>query len=193
MATNTEQRTLFVSVLLGTVRQGRRSESVALWLHNRLSAREGVEAVIVDPRDLHLSEDVEGTDLVEQNQEYKNTIEKSDGLIIVSPEYNHSYPGTVKRVIDMLEKESYSRRAVATCGVSTGVFGGARMMEHMHSLTHTMRLLQSPTDLYVPNAREVVMENDDFVVDAEFEKRADAFLDDLIWLAKTLRWGREHT
>jgi NAD(P)H-dependent FMN reductase len=56
---------------------------------------------------------------------FSATIERCDGLIIVTPEYNHGYPGLLKHALDMNLKE-YIHKAVGICGVSAGPFGGAR-------------------------------------------------------------------
>jgi len=185
-----KQEKLFIPVMLGTVRKGRRSEAVARWLLDRMVARDDMETKLIDPRELNLPNDNDGPDLVELNKDFQQTVMNSDGLVIVSPEYNHSYPGILKRMIDILYKESYGNKAVGSCGVSRGMFGGARMMEHLHSLTHTVGLIQSQTDLYAQNAVETVSEDGQFNPDDEFIERADAFLNDLAWLATTLRWGR---
>lgn len=55
---------------------------------------------------------------------------RADGLVIVSPEYNHGYPGEMKLMLDQLYKE-YNRKPVGICGVSSGALGGARMVEQL--------------------------------------------------------------
>ncbi len=184
------EQPLFIPLLLGTVRQGRESEKVARWLLALLENRQGVATILVDPRDLHLPMEDEGEDLKEQNLAFKEMVERADGLLIVSPEYNHSYPGSLKRMLDVLYPE-YARRAVAVCGVSDGRFGGARMLEHVHSLVHTLGLIESKTDLYVPNVLDFFDEQGN-PRDLENAKRAEKFIEELIWLATSLRWGRQN-
>ena len=53
-----------------------------------------------------------------------------DGLVVVTPEYNHGYPGVLKSVLDLLLKE-YIHKAVAFVGVSAGPWGGTRVIEAM--------------------------------------------------------------
>ena len=59
---------------------------------------------------------------------FSATVSRSDGLIIVTPEYNHGYPGLLKHALDMNLKE-YIHKAVGICGVSAGPSGGARVTE----------------------------------------------------------------
>ena len=55
--------------------------------------------------------------------EWRDAIVKADGLVIVTPEYNHGYPGVLKSVLDLLLKE-YIHKAVAFVTVSAGPWGG---------------------------------------------------------------------
>ena len=57
-----------------------------------------------------------------------DTMRRADGYIIVTPEYNHTYPGLLKHVLDLNYKE-YLHKAVGVCGVSAGPFGGVRAIE----------------------------------------------------------------
>src|SRR5256714_4783238 len=61
---------------------------------------------------------------------FSATIERCDLLIIVTPEYNHSFPGLLKHALDMNLKE-YIHKAVGMCGVSAGSIGGARVIENL--------------------------------------------------------------
>ena len=62
----------------------------------------------------------------------KQQIAAADGLLIATPEYNHSTPGVLKNVLDWLSRPSaghadvFLRRPVAILGASPGPFGTAR-------------------------------------------------------------------
>ena len=57
-------------------------------------------------------------------------MDRADALVLVSPEYNHGYPGLLKHVLDTSLKE-YIHKAVGVAGVSAGVFGGARAIQNL--------------------------------------------------------------
>ena len=114
---------LFIPVLLGTVREGRQSEKVARYMVRRTEAYGGIETMLIDPRDLHLPMTDEGKSLGDRNPVYRDAIAQADGLIIVAPEYNHGYPGSLKRTLDLVRRE-YTHKPVGLCGVSAGMFGG---------------------------------------------------------------------
>jgi chromate reductase, NAD(P)H dehydrogenase (quinone) len=65
-------------------------------------------------------------------------IAKSDGVIVVTPEYNHSIPGVLKNAIDWISRlpnQPFAGKPVAIQSASTGVFGGLRAQLHLrHSL-----------------------------------------------------------
>ena len=56
-----------------------------------------------------------------KDSQFSATVGRADGLILVVPEYNHSFPGLLKHVLDTNLKE-YIHKAVGVCGVSAGPF-----------------------------------------------------------------------
>lgn len=181
---------VFVPVLLGTNRQARQSEHVARWLVAQIEKRGDIETRLFDVRDFDLPQDHYGTEIGHLFPEWRDAIIRADGLIIVAPEYNHGYPGVLKSVLDLLLKE-YIHKAVAVCAVSAQVWGGTRLIE---SLVHTVRemgLAITFTDLNFPRVQDKFDENGN-LLDPAYEKRAADFLDELVWMSRALRWGREN-
>ena len=181
---------LFIPILLGTIRQGRQSEKAAKFLFEKASKHPEIETKLFDPREMNLPMDDEGQALKEKNPEYRDAIIRADGLIIVSPEYNHGYPGSLKLVLDMLLKE-YIHKAVGLCGVSAGGFGGTRVVEKLVSVVRELGLTVTFTDLNFSRIQNAFDEKGN-LTDESFNKRVDGFLEELIWMAKVLRWGREN-
>jgi NAD(P)H-dependent FMN reductase len=67
------------------------------------------------------------------------------------PEYNHSFPGLLKHVLDTNLKE-YIHKAVGVCGVSAGPFGGARMIESLLPVLRELGLVTIFWDVYFGTA-----------------------------------------
>ncbi len=66
---------------------------------------------------------------------FADAILKSSGLIVVTPEYNGSFPGVLKYFIDMLKlPESFEKRPVCFVGVSAGVWGALRSVEQLQHI-----------------------------------------------------------
>lgn len=181
---------LFLPVLLGTSRKDRQSENVANWICAKMSERDDIETQLFDVREFVLPQDDYGTALGSQYPEWRDAIIGADGLVVVTPEYNHGYPGALKSVLDLLLKE-YIHKAVAFVGVSAGPWGGTRVIESMVPMVRELGLAACFTDLNFPLVASKFDENGKLLDDA-YEKRVKGFLDELVWMATTLRWGREN-
>ncbi len=181
---------LFIPILLGTNRNERQSENVAKWLFSKMQENPEIETEFFDVGDFELPRDDYGTALGDSFPEWRDAIIRADGLVIVSPEYNHGYPGSLKSVLDLLLKE-YIHKAVALVGVSAGPFGGTRVVEALVPMVRELGLAVTFTDLNFPTIRQKFDENGKLLDDA-YERRVEGFLEELIWMSKTLRWGRQN-
>lgn len=185
-----DQDKLFIPVLLGTNRKGRESEHAAKWIIEEIQNRDDTETQLFDVRDFDLPRDDYGTAIGAHFPEWRDAIIRADGLVIVTPEYNHSYPGPLKSVLDLLLKE-YIHKAVAFVGVSAGPWGGTRVIESMVPMVREFGLAVTFTDLNFPKVGDK-FDDDGKLLDEAYEKRASGFLDEIVWMATTLRWGRKN-
>lgn len=184
------ERKLFIPLLLGTPRSGRASEPVARWVFGKMEERDEIETKFFDVRDFDLPLDDYGTEIADGFPDWRDSMIRADGLVIVTPEYNHGYPGALKSVLDLLLKE-YIHKAVALVGVSAGPWGGTRVIEACVPMVRELGLAVTFSDLNFPAARSKFDENGG-LLDPAYEKRVNSFLDELVWMATTLRWGREN-
>src|SRR3954464_774475 len=113
------EQPLFIAIILGTARQGRESEHAAKLVYEQTKKRAGVETELIDVRTLPMKLDDAGEQM--KDPKFSAAIDRRDALIIVTPEYNHSFPGLLKHALDMNLKE-YIHKAVGICGVSAGSF-----------------------------------------------------------------------
>lgn len=181
---------LNIVVLLGTNRKDRQSEHAAKWLSGKLEERDDLSVRFFDPRDFQLPHDHYGMEIGDQFPEWKEAVTAADGLVIVTPEYNHGYPGILKSILDLLLKE-YIHKPVGLVGVSAGSWGGTRVIEALLPVVRELGLAVTFTDINFTKIRTRFDEEGN-LLDESFEKRAKAFIDELIWMATTLRWGREN-
>lgn len=180
-------RPLNIPVILGTVRKMRRSEQAARFIHDEVAKREGVETQLIDIAKLRLPVNDAGEEA--QDPSYGEAIKKADALIIVSPEYNHSFPGMLKHVLDTALSE-YVHKPAGIVGVTSHSFGGTRMIENMLSVFRELGLVAIFWDINFFNVGDAFDESGR-LLDQAFIPRTDKFLKELIWMAKTLRYGRE--
>lgn len=181
---------LLLPILLGTNRKDRNSIHPATWLLGEMQKRTEIETMLFDVRDFDLPQDDYGQGLKDRFPEWRDTIIRADGLVIVTPEYNHGYPGSLKAVLDLLLKE-YIHKAVAFVGVSAGPWGGARVIEAMVTMARELGLAVTFTDLNFPKVQKT-FDAEGKLLDPAFEKRAKEFLDELVWMSRVLKWGREN-
>jgi NAD(P)H-dependent FMN reductase len=181
-------RPLFIPLILGTARQGRASEHAARFVFEQTKKRAGVETEFIDVRTLPMRLDDAGEQI--KDPKFAATAERCDALIIVSPEYNHSFPGLLKHALDMNLKE-YIHKAVGICGVSAGPFGGARMIENLLPVMRELGLVTIFEDVNFAKVGTLFDERG-ALLDENFVRRVDTFLNELIWMARALRHGREN-
>jgi NAD(P)H-dependent FMN reductase len=182
------ERPLFIPIILGTARQGRESENAARLVFEQTRKRPGVETEFIDVRTLPMKLDDAGEQM--KDQKFSATIERCDGLIIVTPEYNHSFPGLLKHALDMNLKE-YIHKAVGICGTSAGAFGGARVIENLLPVMRELGLVTIFEDVNFAKVGTLFDDRGN-LLDQNFIRRIDAFLNELIWMARVLRHGREN-
>lgn len=181
---------LLLPVLVGTNRKERNSIRPAKWLVGEMEKRAEIETRLFDVRDFALPQDDYGQGLKDLFPDWRDTIIKADGLVIVTPEYNHGYPGILKAVLDLMLRE-YVHKAVAFVGVSAGPWGGTRVIEAMVPMVRELGLAVTFSDLNFPKVQNT-FDAEGKLLDLAFEKRAQDFLDELVWMSRTLKWGREN-
>src|SRR6266478_3487417 len=182
------ERALFIPLILGTAREGRQSENVARFVFEQTKKRAGVETELIDVRELPMKLDDAGEQM--KDPKFSAAIDRCDGLIIVTPEYNHGYPGLLKHALDMNLKE-YIHKAVGICGVSAGPFGGARVIEGLVPVMRELGLVAIFEDVNFGNVAKLFDEQGQ-LLNQEYVGRVDKFLDELIWMSRVLRHGREN-
>jgi NAD(P)H-dependent FMN reductase len=181
-------RSLFIPVILGTVRKGRASENIARVVFEQVTQREGVETELIDIRELGFASDDAGEQI--KQTRFSETCGRADGFVLVVPEYDHGYPGILKHVLDSNLKE-YIHKAVGICGVSAGGFGGTRVIENLLPVLRELGLVTIFWDGNFSGAQGLFDDTGNMKDRATHEKRLDKFLGELIWMSKVLRYGRE--
>lgn len=131
-----------ITIISSSIRTGRKSHNVALYFQNYLNENRVATVEILDLASYNFPIFEERL----QNQsnpslvalEFKNKIISSDGVIIVSPEYNGSIPASLKNVIDLLYEE-WHRKPIAISTVSSGDFGGLQALTHLQFIFWKLR------------------------------------------------------
>ena len=179
---------MHIAVLLGTVRAKRESIKAGRYIAEKVKQIDGIEVDFVDPQELMLVD--EGEDV--KDPRYSEITAKADAFIIVTPEYNHSMPGSLKRMLDS-EYKNYFKKPVALVGISSGSWGGVRVCEALLPVCHRLGLVTIHSELYFPKIQEKFNEDGNLKTEyqEQYDKNTQTMLDELVWFAKLLKKGRE--
>jgi NAD(P)H-dependent FMN reductase len=181
-------RPLSIPVILGTARKGRASAHAAHFLLDQIRQRQGIVTELIDIAALALRTDDAGESL--KDATLSETLTMADALVIVSPEYNHSFPGLLKHVLDAYLKE-YIHKAAGIVGVSAGPFGGARGIQDLLPVLRELGLVTIFWDVHIGTVNRTFDATGRLLDDA-LVQRTIKFLNELIWMARTLRHGRDN-
>ncbi|MEO8104772.1 MAG: NAD(P)H-dependent oxidoreductase [Candidatus Saccharibacteria bacterium] len=141
-----------IAVLIGTTRVQRQSDKVARYVAEFGRRLPGVEIILVDPSEFDFPGD--GNDPEGKDPRYSEITARADAFFIITPEYNHSFPGSLKRMLDS-ELSNYNHKPVAFAGVSNGGWGGVRAVEALVSAIRETGLVALSWDVYFPRAQDM--------------------------------------
>ena len=148
----------------------------------------GIETDLIDIAGLPLPTNDAGEAIKESA--FSSKMDRADGLVIVAPEYNHGYSGLLKHVLDSCLKE-YVHKAVGIIGVSAGPFGGTRVIQNLLAVMRELGLVTIFWDVNF-SAVQSSFDGNGQLLDPSYVRRIDKFLKELIWMSRTLRYGREN-
>ena len=158
---------------------------------SEVGKNESIETELIDVKDFKYTETIPpwgkgGAD--ETPTKWKEIMTRADGLIIVVPEYNHGYPGELKLVLDSLFDE-YEKKPVLLCGVSSGGWGGTRVVDHLKQVLVELKMVPTRSALYYPGVKKLFDEQGAIQGEGHSERVSDALVE-LLWYAKALKDAR---
>lgn len=178
---------LFIPVILGTARKGRKSETVAKAVIGEFLKLKEVRTELIDVKDFPFSRTVPSWEKNEIAESWRKIVKQADSFIIVSPEYNYSFPGELKFLLDSAYEE-YEKKPAAICGVSDGPYGGARMMASLRIVLVQLGLTVVRSTVLFSFVDKMI-ENQGKIPEM-YEKNLDKLFTDITWYAKVLKEGR---
>lgn len=182
---------MFIPIIESTTREKRRSISVAKLAFDvaNFDLREEIESQLVDVKDFFPLPG-EGNDPESQNKEWVAINKKADAYVIVMPEYNHGYPGSLKMLLDN-DLGNYTHKPVMLVGVSTGPWGGARGTENILPVLRELGMVVTHRTVYFAKVQDIFDDKGRPINQTYRQELSDGFAE-LLWMAKSLKWGREN-
>lgn len=172
-----------VALVLGTAREGRQSEKVAFFA-KREAEKAGWQVDFIDVRDYRIQAS-DNSGKIPQAIKWRKTLAKADAMLIVSPEYNHSFPGELKMFLDLLYPEYY-HVPVAFCTVSSGQFGGVRALSKLKEYALALGMIPTSYSILFPTVQESFDEKGETKGKAYYGKMKELF-EELAWHAQRKR------
>ena len=172
-----------ISIISSSVRVGRKSHNVSLYFQNYLTENKLATSEIIDLKEYNFPI-FEGTlkTLINPAQnvlEFADKIKSSDGIIIVTPEYNGGYPASLKNAIDLLYEE-WRHKPVGIVTVSSGPFAGTQALVSLQFTLWKMMAWTIPAMFSVPTVDKAYDENGKALDKSNSDKLAAIFIKELL-------------
>ncbi|MFF3019878.1 NADPH-dependent FMN reductase [Streptomyces sp. NPDC057939] len=183
---------LKVGVLVGSVRTGRFADKISQWFVSEAGRRDDMEIHVIDLSEPALVEELKlNLEPLGTPGEAPNLAARIDGLdayVVITPEYNHGYPASLKLAIDYVYSEW---RAKPVGFVSYGgMAGGHRAVEQLRQVFAELHAVTLRDTVSFHNAWEK-FDDEGRPLDLDgSSKAASVLLDQLAWWGVTLREGR---
>lgn len=182
---------LKIAVLLGSTRKGRFGPVVANWFVGQARQREDMDIDVIDLAEVALPDilpDFNDEEEPEAVRALAPRLAAADGFVLITPEYNHSFPGSLKNAIDWYLQEWQAKPfAFVSYG---GVSGGLRAVEHLRPVLSEVHATSVRNTVSFHSARERFGEDGQPTEPDGCTGAAKTMLDQLAWWANALRAAR---
>ncbi len=174
-----------IEILSPSVRKGRNSHRVALYLAKFINDMKIGKAEIADLLEYNFpvfNERLKYQDAPSAGAvEFAERIRSADGVIIVVPEYNGGYPASLKNAVDLLVEE-WRRKPVAFATVSDGNFAGTQVITSLQFTFWKLGALTVPSSLRFPDIDDKFDEKGIPADKSTADKRTSIFVKELLWM-----------
>ncbi len=184
-----------IAIVFGSVRTERVGFRVVHYLTAELKKRNH-DVSIIDPIEYNLPmldkmfKDYKQGEAPEKMQKLAEILEKADGFIMVSAEYNHSVPPALKNLLDHFQRE-YFFKPCGICTYSVGAFGGITAASHLRVILSELGMVTVSASFPVPTVTKAMDENGK-LLEEKYDKFAIKFLSEFEWYLKILAEGRKN-
>lgn len=184
-----------LKIIIGSTRPSRKGPIMAHWLADFAKQNSDFEVEVLDLKEINLPfmDEIEHPMLGKyQNPhtlKWSKAIDEADAFVFATPEYNYSFPATLKNAIDYLHKEWKEKPAgFLSYG---GVSGGTRAVQQLKMPLTTLSVVPLTQAVNIPFYWNFIDENNQFKPNEVTEKAAETMLDKLYQWAEALKGMRE--
>jgi NAD(P)H-dependent FMN reductase len=185
-----------IAIIIGSTREGRFGERPAHWIHEIARQRTDLDFELIDLRDYPLpffNEPMSPAWAPVKNeaaQRWGDKLAAFDGLIVVTPEYNHGPSAVLKNALDYAYKE-FVRKPIGFVGY--GGVGAARAVEQLRLIAVELQMtpVRNAVHLGMVEFLGIWQQGKSFEDFPHLEQAAKVMLDDIAWWARALKTARE--
>ena len=185
-----------IGIVIGSTREGRFGEKPAHWIHEIARQRTDLEVELIDLRDHPLpffNEPMSPAWAPVKNEAARRWADKLatlDGLIVVTPEYNHGPSAVLKNAFDYAYKE-FIRKPIGFVGY--GGVGAARAVEQLRLVAVELQMapVRNAVHIGMVEFLGIWQQGKSFDDFPHLAQAADAMLDDIAWWANALKGARQ--
>ncbi len=131
-----------ISIISGTHRKDSKSAQVAKQ-YSKLLAKQNIESKVLDlsllPAEF-LFAGTFGNHLPELDKIIEEHVVNFTDFVFVVPEYNGSFPGSLKAFIDCVEPKFFHNKKAGLVGISSGRAGNLRGLDHLTGILHYLQV-----------------------------------------------------
>lgn len=176
-----------IRVIVGSISKGSNNMKIGKFLVDRYKDRLDIE--ILDIKDMPMyNMDIE-LDPPQIVLDVKRQAGSADGIIFVTPEYNHSIPGVLKNTLDWFSRveRAIPGKPTMVIGASTGMLGTVRGQTHLRQVLNSggISAINLPgNEVFIANVEDKLDEEGRLVDEATIkflDKAVDNFID---WVEK---------
>ena len=184
---------MHLQIVLGSIREGRRSGPIAQWAVERASSRADVTVELVDLKAWNLPMfdlakfPSEGHYEDPLQRRWAETVARADGYLFVVAEYNHGYTSALKNALDYLYAE-WNRKPASF--IAFGNAEGARAVQQLKLVLNELEVAPLPTAVHLRGVAKKIVDGA-FVAEPAEEKRFDTMFDEWMWWTRALRTARD--
>ena len=183
-----------LAVIIGSVRQGRFGPTVARWFAGQAEEHPDLDVDVIDLAEFPLPMELPGygsspsRDVVRVLSRLTPRLAAADAIVVVTPEYNHSFPAALKNVIDWHGKEWQAKPVgFVSCG---GLSGGLRATEALRVVLAELHAVTVRDTVSFHGAHGQFDDRGDPINPAESNAAAKVLIDQLVWWGRALRDAR---
>lgn len=164
---------LKVAAVLGSNREGRFGPVIARWFLDRAAGHPDIDIELID---------------VAGARSPSERLARADAFVVLTPEYNHSYPAPLKDLVDAHFTE-WQAKPVGFVSYG-GISGGLRAVEHLRQVFAELHAVSVRDTVSFHNAGALFDDHGRLGDAAAADAAAKTMLDQLVWWGRALREAR---